>query len=89
MLPEVIQDKIAPGIWRVESVNYEVDGEVYLAAFSGPTAEQQAKAYAASAPTDREELLEHLEDSMDLEEVRKRLLEPTIPLADVKRELGL
>jgi len=41
------------------------------------------------APTDREELLEQIEDYMDLEEVRKRLNEPTIPMADVKRQLGL
>jgi len=34
-------------------------------------------------------LLEQIEDYVDLEEVRKRLNEPTIPLAEVKRELGL
>jgi len=76
-------------MWRVESVNYELDGEVYLAAFSGPTAEQQAKAYAALAPTDREEMLEQIEDYMDLTEVRRRLSEPTIPWSDVKKELEL
>lgn len=89
MQPEVIEDKISPGMWRVESVNYELDGEVYLAAFSGPTAEQQAKAYAALAPTDREEMLEQIEDYMDLAEVRKGLNEPTIPWVDVKKELEL
>jgi hypothetical protein len=89
MQPEVIEDRISPGMWRVESVNYELDGEVYLAAFSGPTAEQQAKAYAAFAPTDREEMLEQIEDHMDLPEVRKQLNEPTISWAEVKKELGL
>lgn len=86
---EVIQDKISFGVWRVESVNHELDGEIYVTMFSGPTARLQADRYAALAPTDREELLDQIEDYMDLEEVRKRLSEPTIPLADVKKELGL
>ena len=89
MQPEVVEDKISPGMWRVESVNYELDGEIYLAAFSGPAAEQQARAYAALAPTDREEMLEQIEDYMDLPEIRRQLNEPTIPWAEVKKELGL
>jgi hypothetical protein len=86
---EVVQDKISVGAWRVELVNYELDGEIYVTMFSGPTARLQADRYAALAPTDREEFIEQIEDYMDLEEVRKRLNEPTIPLAEVKRELGL
>jgi hypothetical protein len=86
---EVVQDKISVGVWRVELVNHELDGEIYVTMFSGPMARLQADRCAALAPTDREELLEQIEDYMDLEEVRKRLNEPTIPLADVKRELGL
>ena len=73
----------------MESIDHEVDGEVYVTMFSGPTAKLQADRYAALAPTDREEMLEQIEDFMDLAEVRKRLNEPTIPLADVKRQLGL
>jgi hypothetical protein len=89
MYVEVVQDKISVGVWRVESVDHELDGEIYVTMFSGPRAKLQADRYAALAPTDREELLEQIEDYMDLEEVRKRLNEPKIPLADVKRELGL
>jgi len=89
MQVEVAEDRVAVGVWRVESVNHELDGEVYVTMFSGPSARLQADRYAALAPTDREEMLEQIEDYMDLEEVRKRLNEPTIPLADVKRELGL
>jgi hypothetical protein len=89
MQVEVVQDKISVGVWRVESVDHELDGEIYVTMFSGPTARLQADRYAALAPTDRDELLEQIEDHMDLEEVRKRLNEPTIPLVDVKRELGL
>ena len=86
---EIVQDRISAGVWRVELVNHDLDGEIYVTMFSGPTARLQADRYAALAPTDREELIEQIEDYMDLEEVRKRLNEPTIPLAEVKRELGL
>jgi len=86
---EIVQDRISAGVWRVESIDHEVDGEVYVTMFSGPTAKLQADRYAALAPTDREEMLEQIEDFMDLAEVRKRLNEPTIQLADVKRQLGL
>jgi hypothetical protein len=86
---EIVQDRISAGVWRVESIDYELDGEIYVTMFSGPSAKLQADRFAALAPTDREEMLEQIEDYMDLEEVRKRLNEPTIPLAEVKRELGL
>jgi hypothetical protein len=86
---EIVQDRISAGVWRVELVNHELDGEIYVTMFSGPTARLQADRYAALAPSDREELIEQIEDHMDLEEVRKRLNERTIPLAEVKRELGL
>ena len=89
MYVEVVHDRISVGVWRVESVDHELDGEIYVTMFSGPTAKLQANRYAALAPTDREELLEQIEDYMDLEEVRRRINEPTIPLVDVKRELGL
>ncbi len=86
---EIVQDRISAGVWRVELVNHELDGEIYVTMFSGPTARLQADRYAALAPNDREELIEQIEDYMDLEEVRKRINEPTIPLAEVKRQLGL
>jgi hypothetical protein len=86
---EIVQDRISAGVWRVELVNHELDGEIYVTMFSGPTSRLQADRYAALAPSDREELIEQIEDYMDLEEVRKRLNERTIPLAEVKRELGL
>jgi hypothetical protein len=86
---EIVKDRISAGVWRVESIDHELDGEVYVTMFSGPTAKLQADRYAASAPTDREEMLEQIEDFMDLAEVRKRLNESTVPLADVKRQLGL
>jgi len=35
------------------------------------------------------ETLERMEDSMDLDEVRKRLNDPTIPWSKIKKELGL
>ena len=35
------------------------------------------------------ELLEQLEDRMDLEVIRERLNEPTIPLDELRKELGL
>lgn len=86
---EIVQDRISAGVWRVESIDHELDGEIYVTMFSGPTAKLQADRFAALAPTDREEMLEQIEDYMDLEEVRKRLNEPTISLEEVKRELGL
>jgi prevent-host-death family protein len=47
------------------------------------------KPVAAVVPIEDLELLEQLEDSVDLAEVRKRLKEPTIPWSKVKKELGL
>jgi len=44
---EVLEDRQYPGHWRVEAINHEGDGEVYVAVFSGPEAEQRAKEYAA------------------------------------------
>lgn len=34
------------------------------------------------------ELVDQIEDQLDLPEVRRRLNEPTIPLAQVKKDLG-
>ena len=42
--------------WRVEAINYEGEGECYVAIFSGPQAEQRAKAYAAMMNTPARQL---------------------------------
>lgn len=48
MLFEVIGDRTTDSgdVWRVEAINYEGDGEVYVAVFSGPGAEERAHEYA-------------------------------------------
>jgi hypothetical protein len=43
---EVIEDKLCPGMWRVESMACDSDGEVYVTIFSGPLAEARAREYA-------------------------------------------
>ena len=40
---EAVADNIFPGDWRVEELGE--DGEVHIAIFSGPLAEQRAKEY--------------------------------------------
>jgi len=40
---EIIEDKRCPGDWRVEAVG--LDGEVYVAIFSGPGAKLEAEKY--------------------------------------------
>ena len=47
------------------------------------------KPVAAIMPIEDFEFLEQLEDRIDVEEARKRLNEPTIPWAKIKKELGL
>ena len=47
------------------------------------------KPVAAVVPIEDLEILEQIEDRADLEEVRKRLKEPTIPWSRIKKELGL
>jgi prevent-host-death family protein len=47
------------------------------------------KPVAAVVPIEDFEMLEQIEDRADLEEVRKRLKESTIPWAKIKKELGL
>jgi len=47
------------------------------------------KPVAAVVPIEDFEMLEQIEDRADLEEVRKRLKEPTIPWSKIKKELGL
>ena len=51
--------------------------------------ERHGKVLCALVPVEDLELLELMEDRMDLDVVRERLGEPSRPLADVKKELGL
>ena len=53
---EVVESRHAVGEWRVEAINYDGDGEIYLAIFCGPDAERRAKEYAtwiSKAPSDQ------------------------------------
>lgn len=49
MIYEAVHSKSGPdgSEWRVEAIDYENDGECYVTIFSGPKAQQRAKAYAA------------------------------------------
>jgi len=40
------EDKNNPNDWRVEANDYENEGAVYVAIFSGPDAKERAKEYA-------------------------------------------
>ena len=50
---------------------------------------RRKKPVAAVVPIEDLEFLEQIEDRRDIEEARKRLNEPTIPWAKIKKELGL
>lgn len=41
------EDKRNPGDWRVEAIDFENEGAVYVAIFSGPDARERAEEYAA------------------------------------------
>jgi len=47
MIYEVIEDRMSPEDWRVEAIDTDHDGEVYVAIFSGPEARDRAIEYAA------------------------------------------
>jgi hypothetical protein len=44
---ECIEDKQNRGDWRVEAIDHENEGQVYVAIFSGPDARERAQEYAA------------------------------------------
>jgi len=44
---EVFEDKVIPGLWRVEAIDYESEGEVYVVIFSGPKSREMAEEYHA------------------------------------------
>jgi hypothetical protein len=41
------QDRLEPDAWRVEAIDYDRDGVVFIAVFSGPGAQDRAEEYAA------------------------------------------
>jgi len=41
------EDKQNPGDWRVEAIDYENEGAVYVTIFSGPDTRERAEEYAA------------------------------------------
>ena len=43
---EVAERKDTPGAWGVEAIDIAGDGEIYMAVFSGPRAEDLAMEYA-------------------------------------------
>ena len=44
---ECIEDKHNPGDWRVEAIDHDNGGQVYVTIFSGPEAQERAEEYAA------------------------------------------
>ena len=44
---EVVASRGVPDEFRVEAIDYENEGQVYVAIFSGPKAEERAIEYAA------------------------------------------
>jgi hypothetical protein len=43
----VLEDRQNPGDWRVEAIDFDNEGEIYVAIFSGPGARERAEEYAA------------------------------------------
>lgn len=43
---EVVQTLDLRDEWRVEGIDHDADGQVYVALFSGPQAKERAKEYA-------------------------------------------
>jgi hypothetical protein len=46
MTYEVVKDNSALDTWRVEAIDFDSEGEVYVAIFSGPDAAERANQYA-------------------------------------------
>lgn len=43
---EVVKDKLEPGAWRVEAIDFDGEGECYLVVFMGAFAKERAEEYA-------------------------------------------
>jgi prevent-host-death family protein len=78
--------KVASSIARTEFADI-----VNRAAYAGERVivHRRKKPVAAVVPLSDLELLERIEDRIDLEDARKRLNEPTVPWAKIKKDLGL
>lgn len=46
---EVFRCRLSPGDWRVEKIDSDGDGGIDVTIFSGPNAEERARAYLAWA----------------------------------------
>ena len=44
---EIARSRGVQDEWRVEAINHEGEGEIYVTLFSGPNAQQRAEEYAA------------------------------------------
>lgn len=55
---ETIEDKLQSGDYRVEAIDAERDGDVYIAIFVGPDAEARANEYASWKNRDSRSFLE-------------------------------
>ena len=44
---ECFEDRKNRGDWRVEAIDFDNEGEVYVTIFSGPLARERAQEYAA------------------------------------------
>ncbi len=44
---ECFEDRKNRGDWRVEAIDFDKEGEVYVTIFSGPHARERAQEYAA------------------------------------------
>jgi hypothetical protein len=45
---EIVERKDTPNAWGVEAIDYNNDGAIYMAVFSGPDAKERALEYARS-----------------------------------------
>jgi hypothetical protein len=43
---EAAADRKSPNDWRVEAIDFENEGNVYVTIFSGPNAQERAEEYA-------------------------------------------
>ncbi len=46
LLWEVVESRQCSGVWHVEAIDHASEGEVYMAVFTGPGAEERAREYA-------------------------------------------
>jgi hypothetical protein len=44
---EAVKDRVIPDAWRVEAIDFESEGEIYITVFFEPKAEERAREYAA------------------------------------------